>query len=210
MKAKLSTIIILAGFYCTSILTSCNQNNPQPNTNTNTANTAWKFKVTINGVTHRAEGNGHNFNTNYCFESSTYPGQNLLIQAGIIDKTVASYISGDFGGFSITTLTTPPQLGINSLYNCLVSLSWLTDISENIYLYGYSLTLNGPQVSGTAGGSAIGLPINLTSLGSTGVGLFKDPVKGNYSGTIYYRSTVGSNVYDTPISIDLEFEAMRL
>ncbi len=209
MKTKLSTIIILAGLYCSSILTSCNQNNPQPNTNTNTASTAWKFKVTINGVTHRAEGNGHNFNTNYCFESSGFPGQNLLIQAAIIDKTVASYISGDFGGFSITTLTTPPQLGVNSLSNCHVNLSWLTDISEYVYFNGYSLTLNGPQVPGSAGGSGIGLPINFTSLGSTGVGLFTDPVKGNYSGTIYIRSTVGSNVYDTPISIDLEFEAMR-
>jgi hypothetical protein len=33
MKTKLSSIIILAGLYCTSILTSCDQNNPQPNPN---------------------------------------------------------------------------------------------------------------------------------------------------------------------------------
>jgi len=34
MKVKLSTIIILVGIYCSSILTSCTPNNPQPNTNT--------------------------------------------------------------------------------------------------------------------------------------------------------------------------------
>jgi len=207
MKTKLSTIIVLAGLYCTSILTSCNQNNPQPNTNTNTASTAWKFKVTINGVTHRIEGNGNNYNSNFCAEYSTLPVHFLTIGAAILDKTIPSYISGDIGGFRIEV--TSPKLGINSISDCYVVSDWLSDISEDLYLYGYSLTLNGPQVPGSAVGVGMGLPINITSLGSTGVGLFKDPVKGNYSGTIYYRSTVGSNVYDTPISIDLEFEAMR-
>lgn len=207
MKAKLSTIIVLAGLYCTSILTSCNQNNPQPNTNTNTSSTAWKFKVTINGVTHRIEGNGNNYNSNFCAEYSTMPVGVLQMGGSIKDKTIASYISGDIGGFAITI--TNPKLGINSISDCYVASEWLNDISEN-YTLGYSLTLNGSQVPGSGGGSHIMLPINLTSLGITSNGLHSEPVKGNYSGTIYIQSSIfPASGYDTPISIDLEFEAMR-
>jgi hypothetical protein len=140
MKTLLYSFIALS----TLFLASCTPNNPQPNPSPNTTSTSWKFKVSINGVTHRAEGNTLNLNSNFCAASS-----NWAIQGIINDKTAASYISGDHGGFTLNL--TNPSLGINPLSNCKVSCSYLSDVIEHPY-FGYSLTLNGPMVTNSSGG----------------------------------------------------------
>jgi hypothetical protein len=203
MKLRLFSIITLSFICITSILTSCNQNNPQPNTNTNTASPTWKIKFTINGVTHRAEGNSLNENSNFCYALISNP---WIITAKIADKTDASYISGDNG--YIQLMLTNPSQGVNPISNCNIGGSWITDAIDHPY-NGYSLTLNGPMVPNSNGPR---LPINLTSLGSAGNGGYNNsqPVKGNYSGTLYFPSSLSPvSGFDTPVTINLEFEALR-
>jgi hypothetical protein len=180
MKTLLYSFIAIT----TLFLASCTPNNPQPNPNS--TSTSWKFKVSINGVTHKAEGNTLNLNSNFCAASS-----NWTITGIINDKTAASYISGDHGGFTLNL--TNPSLGVNP------------------YL-GYSLTLNGPMVTNSSGALGLNLPINLTSLGLAGNGNYQNsqPVKGNYSGTLYFQSSlVPASGFDTPVTIDIDFVAMR-
>lgn len=188
------------------ILTGCNPNNPQPNTPAST----WKIKATINGVTHRAEGNNWDpllaGSSNSCYALIS---NEWIISARIVDKSAASYISGDNG--TLQFQLTNPSLGVNSLSNCVVYGSWLTDVLD-FSGYGYSLTLNGAMVPNSNGGLGPKLPINLTSLGSAGNGQYANsqPVKGNYTGTIYVQSSLGTaSGFDTPVNLDIEFEAIR-
>jgi len=200
MKTILYSFIALT----TLFLTSCTPNNPQPNPSPNTTTPTWKIVATINGVTHKAEGSSLTVNSNYCYASISTV---WIITAGISDKSASSYISGDNG--TLQFQLTNPSLGINPLSNCAVYGSWFTDIID-FSGSGYSLTLNGPMVPNSIGGLGPKLPINLTSLGSAGNGQFvnSQPVKGNYSGTLYFKSSPTSD-FDIPVTIDIDFEAMR-
>jgi hypothetical protein len=202
MKTKLASLLVLTALF----LASCTPNNPQPNPSPNTTITSWKFTITINGVTHRAESSSFNVNSNYCVASIS---NSWSIHPRIIDKTAASYISGDNGELIITIDN--PSLGVNSISNCMVLGSWITD-AINYSNNGYSLTLNGPMVPNSSGGLGPKIPINLTSLGSAGNGGYNNsqPVKGNYSGTLYFKSSlVPDPGFDTPVTIDINFEAVR-
>ncbi len=198
---KIYSLIILSTLLISSVLTSCNPNNPQPNTS------SWKFKVSINGVSHRAESNTFDINSNYCVATTS---SSWTFHSRIIDKTAASYISGDNGELLITIEN--PSLGINQLSNCVVLGSWFTDVTAVNFFGGYSLTQNGPMVPNSTGGLGPRLPINLTSLGTAGNGQYANsqPVKGNYTGTIYFQSSIFPNTgFDIPVTLDIEFEAIR-
>jgi hypothetical protein len=201
MKTKLFSCIVLSAL----LLASCTPNNPQPNPSPNTTTPTWKIVATINGVTHKAEGSSYILNSNHCI--TQIGGGIWLIDASIIDKSASSYISGDNGGLQFQL--TNASLGINPLSNCTVYGSWFSDVTD-FSGNGYSLTLNGPMVPNSIGGLGPKLPINLTSLGSAGNGQFvnSQPVKGNYSGTLYFKSSPTS-VFDIPVTIDIDFEAMR-
>jgi hypothetical protein len=200
MKTKIFSFILLTALF----ITSCTPNNPQPNPSPNTITPTWKIVATINGVTHKAEGTSYIQNSNHCYALIS---TSWIISAGISDQSAASYISGNNG--TLQFQLSNPSLGINPLSNCVVYGSWFTDAIENPFS-GYSLTLNGPMLPNSSGGLGPNLPINLTSLGSSGNGNFvnSQPVKGNYSGTLYFRSS-STLAYDTPVTIDLDFVALR-
>ena len=63
------------------ILTGCNPNNPQPNT-------PWKFKVTINGVTHRAEGTIVDANSNQANAKTNNPSWMVLLKISSINQLI--------------------------------------------------------------------------------------------------------------------------
>jgi hypothetical protein len=196
------------------LLTGCNPNNPQPNPNTTSVNSNWKFKFTINGTTYKAEGNNTNDYSggdNFCYASGTNGIKEIYMRISSLNST--SYISGGFGA-AIISLDNP-VLGTNPLTSCaLISIPWYNNnlpITSPNY-DGYSLTLNGPMLPNSNVTSlGIRLPINITDLGTPGNNdeiTFGNPIKGNYSGTIYVKS--GGTDYDTPVNIDIDFVALRL
>lgn len=216
MKTILYIFITLTTFYLTSILTSCTPNNPQPNPspNTTSANSNWKFKFSINGITYKAEGNNtndYNGGDNFCYASGINGIKDIYMRINTLNST--SYISGGFGAAVITIDN--PILGTNPLTSCvLISIPWYNSnlpITSPSY-DGYSLTLNGPKLlNSNVTSLGIRLPINITDLGTPGNNdgiTFGNPIKGNFSGTIYVKS--GGTEYDTPVTIDIDFVALRL
>ena len=209
MKTKIFSFILLTAL----LITSCTPNNPQPNPTPNPTNSNWKFKLTINGITTRCEGSSFNVNSNYCLAQSS--AGNFIVTFSLADQTAASYISGSLGTAGIQLQY--PNIGIQmiGMTNSIYSQPWITNfpsLPTGYLMYGYSSTLNGTIVPNSALGN-LSLPINITDLGSPGNNdyiTFGSPLKGNYSGTIYVRSDpIGGGSYDTPVTIDLDFVALR-
>jgi len=212
MKTKIFSFILLTAL----LITSCTPNNPQPTPTPtpNPTNLNWKFKLTINGITTRCEGSSLNFNSNFCFAMAS--GGIFTVTFSLADQTAASYISGSLGTAGIQLQY--PIIGVNpiGLNNLIGSTPWITNfpsLPTGYLMYGYSSTLNGTIVPNSASGN-LSLPINITDLGSPGNNdyiTFGSPLKGNYSGTIYVRSDpFGVGSYDTPVTIDLDFVAVRI
>ena len=206
MKTILYSFIALT----TLFLASCTPNNPQPNPspNTTSANSNWKFKLTINGNTYRAEGSGLNLNSNYCHASGS--AGSYSVSAIINDITASSYICGGLGGF--TMLLQNQVLGVNPIANCSIgSVVWINNNLPTAFGAGYSYSLNGTIVPNSIGASHLRLPLTITDLGSPGNNdyiTFGNPLKGNYTGTVYMKSNPTSG-FDTPVSIVLDFVALR-
>jgi len=207
MKTKIFSFILFTAL----LISSCTPNNPQPNPPPNPTNSNWKFKLTINGNTTHMEGSGFTDveNSNYCITSGSGGGV-FSVGFGINNQTAASYISGVLGEGLF--LLEYPILGVNPITNFYISsVPWITNVSPNI-TSGYSLTINGTMVPNSPGGGYLRLPINITDLGSPGnidYFTFGNPLKGNYSGTIYVKSDLITSGYDTPVTIDLDFVALR-
>jgi hypothetical protein len=205
MKTKIFSFILLTALF----ITSCTPNNPQPNPTPSQTNSNWKFKLTINGITTRCEGSSYNINSNYCTLMGT--GGSYLGTFSLNDLTAASYISGALGSASFQLQY--PTLGVNPITNFIIALNpWPNNIPSSFMFAGYSLALNGTMVPNSIGGSHLRLPINITDLGSPGNNdyiTFGNPLKGNYSGTIYVKSDPLTSGYDTPVTIDLDFVALR-
>ena len=206
MKTKIFSFILLTAL----LISSCTPNNLQPNPTPNPTNSNWKFKLTINGITTRCEGSSYNDNSNYCITNGPVGGVFGVLFV-INDQTASSYISGVLGGASM--YLEYPVLGVNPISNFYIaSVPWITNVSPNI-TSGYSLTLNGTMVPNSPGGGYLRLPINITDFGTPGnidYLAFGNPLKGNYSGTIYVKSDLITSGYDTPVTIDLDFVALRL
>ena len=207
MKTKIFSFILLTSL----LITSCTPENPQPTPPPNPTNSNWKFKLTINGNTTHAEGSGYNQSSNYCFASSSGGLFNGVF--AINDQTAASYISGVLGS-GIFRLEYP-ILGVNPITNFYIgSVPWIYNfLPTESGMFGYSLTLNGPQVPNSEDVMGLPLPINITDFGTPGnldYITFGSPLKGNYSGTIYVKSDwLANSGYDTPVTIDLDFVALR-
>lgn len=203
MKTKIFSFILLT----TLFLAGCTPNNPQPNPTPSQTNSNWKFKLTINGITTRCEGSSYNFNSNYCIMIGA--GGSYLGTFSLSDLTASSYISGVLGSASFQLQY--PVLGVNPITNFIIAANWPNNSISSGYV-GYSLTLNGTMVPNSAGASHLRLPINITDLGSPGNNdyiTFGNPLKGNYSGTIYVKSDPFTSGYDTPVTIDLDFVVLR-
>lgn len=184
------------------ILSGCNPNNPQPNT----PNTPWKFKVTINGVTHQAEGTIVDGNSNYAGANTTNPS--WMVALKISDPTHSSYISGPNGDMLIQIPS--PSMGVNN--QCSIGSSWLFDVPDAYWGGGYSLTSGGAVVPNSDYALGVNLPITISDLGSS-ITANSLPLKGSYSGTFYVPSI--QNVqqfnfeYTVPVNIEISFEAVR-
>ena len=184
-----------------------------PNGNSSQNNDYWKFRITIDGITHEAEGYGLYWNTgtiNNAAYATTSISWGILCQ--ITDPSLSSYVSGNNGQLSITINN--PSIGttMSSTYS-----TWFADAVElsagAAYGYfGYSLTQGGvmePGSDGCVGG--VNLPITITDLGTAGGGLWSGgtSLKGSYSGIIYLNALGTIDDYSIPMDIDIEFEVLR-
>jgi hypothetical protein len=185
----------------------CNPNNPTPNPTASTS--SWKFTVKINGVIYKAEGPSLDIAnlTNYAFVNTNNPL--WIMELAIQDPTNSTHISGANG--LLTMGLSNPSLGINNLST--IDCSWLQNVPNAAWGYGYSLTSGGALVPNTNYSSDVVLPINITDLGTSNGGN-STPLKGNYSGTIYVPNiqdvALNSNpTFNIPVNIEISFEAAR-
>ena len=167
-------------------------------------NLYWMFEVTINGVTHKAEGYGSQGSGARC-----YFGDETYFSLNISDTSSSSYISGDIGDNNLTIVNM--ALGVNPI--CYFNSDWfrsaLLDSEANIE-NGYSFTYGGPQdIDGLLIPT---LPITITDLGWSGgsANIEGQTCKGEYSGVIYLPWDSEVLQYIIPIEIDIKFEAIRI
>ena len=182
-------------------------------------NDYWRFKFTIDGVTHEAEGYGL-FDSNSNLQNAAFsvggspnssPNGTWLITFQITNPSSSSYISGSNGDAQI-------QLGNPStgVVMCNTYGSWFqdaSDVSGGTTAFGYSLTQGGSMEDGSYDGIGSVLPITFTDLGSpTGNDSWEGgtSIKGAYSGIIYLPPVSNTMLgYTIPMDIDIEFEALR-
>ena len=184
--------------------------NPEENNGGGQSNDFWMFELTINGETYKAEGYGYNSalsSTNFSICN------NWDIGIGIMDPTSDTYISGNNG--SIIIDISNPSLGI---VLCDVYGGWFDEAvsaSNARFFQGYSLSQGGTMEPDSQGDIGVNLPITFTDLGTAGNGQFVGgtSIKGSYSGTIYlpsYNADPFSPEYSIPMTIDIQFEALRI
>ena len=183
-----------------------------PNGNSSQNNDNWKFKITIDGITHEAEGYGI-FNSSSQINNAAYVSTasiiwNILCQT--TDPSSSSYISGTNGSASIQISN--PSIG--TTMSCIFG-TWFTDAAElsggTYGILGYSLTQGGVMEPGSDGCLGVNLPITITDLGTAGNGIWSGgtSLKGSYSGIIYLNAIGTIDDYSIPMDIDIEFEALR-
>ena len=183
-----------------------------PNGNSSQNNDNWKFKITIDGITHEAEGYGI-FNSSSQINNAAYVSSVSVIwtiYCQITDPSSSSFISGNNGSASIQINN--PSIGTTM---CCFSGTWFADAAElsgaSPAFFGYSLTQGGVMEPGSDGCLGVNLPITITDLGTAGnsVWVGGTSLKGSYSGTIYLNALGTMNDYSIPMDIDIEFEALR-
>ena len=187
------------------------------------------ISITVDGVTHKAEGNipsdpssQMGMYGNHCLKYV-----NNTVIGGLADKSEASYVSGEVFSLNINF----PNLSVGNSVGILSGMH----ISSSGSLYGSNLSnLNFPngiilthglsQTIDTLSHSALlgtaEMNFNITDLGTIGsVGTdpnnyyaFGDPLRGSFSGTMYGTdgTLIGTRrLYNIPVQIEIEFIAAR-
>ena len=207
-------LILLVAFV--SILFSCSNggNASSSNNNSSSGNVDYYFKIKINGVEHKVQGNTSGFagyNPNLCQASvSSTTGLGFWID----DITYPNYVSGQNLRLSV------------SIPNCHVGQNQATVIFlsspvfdaftpsassafvENSGLYCAQPTNNCsyPLISNYSSK----ITINITDMGTTGAQGYGNTFKGNYNGTIYFGTySNGVHNMNIPMQFSMEFEAYR-
>jgi len=206
----MKNILLLCLLFCLTILGCDKEKSGTPKS----GNDYYMFSITIDGVTHKVEGNYGNLPptaTNYCYASLTPSG--ALISAGLADKGAASYISGEV--FSLGLNFSNLSLGINECSSLIgpnnfqwpeTYCSWVENNFIGNLQIGDNFSLDNLIVTnlGSAG------TLNYTNINNQYN--WGDPVIGSFSGTVYGCSTnsFGTPVYDVPVQLEIEFVAPRL
>jgi hypothetical protein len=217
-KIILLLTIITFSYSCNSDDSNSNNDNPS------NGNVDYYFKIKINGVEHKVQGNTSSFlngdNPNFCYATI---GTTTQLVFRIADITWPNYISGQtlFMQVSIPNC----QVGLNQ-----ADLSYITSpvwddfvqnssapsvmFVENSGLYYITNDYcQGPLLSQFIGK----ITINITDMGTpSGPQGYGNTFKGSYNGPIYYgTSSVNSgcgqiNNMNIPMQFSMEFEAYRI
>jgi hypothetical protein len=210
-KLVLLLTIITLSYSCSSDSNS-NSNNPS------NGNVNYYFKIKINGVEHKVQGNtSDDNNQNGC---SASVGSTTVLGFSINDITSPNYISGQY--LSIGVTITNCHVGLNQA-NIYISspvkdafyqpLAPTSDIVENSGLYCLTVSsLPYPLFSTYANK----ITINITDMGTpNGPQGFGNTFKGSYNGPIYFGNMTlmnNLNVFNMniPMQFSMEFEAYRV
>ena len=212
---------ILCFFLILPLLFGCNKDNDDV---TILSSYPWSFEVTLNGVTHKAQGSiDPQFptlgNSAYCSTSSG--GWVVFLQTS--DPSSSSYVSGDLGDLILSFEN--PSVGICEvdLFLGAYSSSWFSNAVSSIFPNQQIITL----YSTTYGYEFTGqedpdnffkVPFMITDLGSPANGTYGsssfipgESFKANYNGTLYLADPdAGSLICTAPLEVDIQFEASRL
>ena len=203
----------------TTILFSCSSDSNSNSNNPSNGNVNYYFKIKINGVEHKVQGNTiDGINQNYCYAAVSTTTQ---LGFSISDITSPNYISGQY--LSIAVTITNCHVGLNqasisiyspvkdAFYQPLQTYSF-SDIVENSGLYcGTVSYLPYPLFSNHNNKITINITDMGTAQGSQGFG---NTFKGNYNGPIYFGNITqidNLTVFDMniPMQFSMEFEAYR-
>ena len=217
------------------VVVSCKKDDDLDSTPPNPSSYSdFMFSITIDGVQHKIEGSygDHNMiypaqvNTNYCFFSipdSTTISTPSSLSARLENKTSSTYISGEefWIGLVFHTISQGICQGMispvaienlfPSLANNTISQSFsqindtIFDVSESDWYLDFNIT-------------DLGTNTLMGSTNSNYIYNFGNPVRGNYSGTIYATngnvvSSPGGDsgfIYDIPFQVEIEFIAARI
>lgn len=218
-----------------SLLFSCSNSGSNNIENSTTGNINYYFKIKINGVEHKVQGNTSGFaignnnaydhNINDC---RAQIGTTSQLAFRISDITKSNYVSGQ----NLIVLITIPNchVGLNQatvnisspVFDAFKSniLPYCSDIFvENSGLYSpysnqsNSYTLYSNKI--TINVTDMGTPIQYNTSNSSYFYNYGNTFKGTYNGTVYFTNdsvelNTQSVSFDIPMQFSMEFEAYRI
>jgi hypothetical protein len=217
-KLILLLTIITLSFSCSS------DSNPNSNNPTN-GNVNYYFKIKINGVEHKVQGNTSGFypgfNPNLC-QASVYSTTNLAFF--INDITNPNYV----GGQNLQLQVSIPNchVGLNEASMFFLTSPVLSNFLSNSGNVGSSYVENSGFYCASNWGNICQYPlyssyqykitINITDMGTpNGPQGFGNTFKGSYNGPIYFgtssNTSTAGQIYNMniPMQFSMEFEAYR-
>jgi uncharacterized protein YxeA len=211
-KIILLLTVITLSFSCSSDSNS-NSNNPS------NGNVNYYFKIKINGVEHKVQGNTSSslagYNPNLCYASV---GSTTILAFWIDDITYPNYVSGQ--NLQLQILIPNCHVGLNQASLTILS----SPVWENFF-QNSGTNSNFVETSGlycqSGSGSICPYPsfgtyqniitIDITDMGTpNGPQGYGNTFKGSYNGPIYFGN-FSNNVYNMniPMQFSMEFEAYR-
>ena len=216
-------IILLLTF--TLLLVSCssddnNSSGSNGNGNTTNGNVNYDFKININGVEHKVQGNTSGFGTGV---SGNYYGLNPNSCEAIISNTTQLT-------FKIADITKPNFVSGQTLYliisipNCQVGQNQaeFSLFESPVYdTFCSNLTYGSNGFEQNSGIYSVSnnnkITINITDMGTSSIFSgqsfnYGNTLKGNFTGPVYLASTLsgGLSNYNIPMQLNMSFSAYRI
>ena len=183
----------------------------------------YEFTIKLNGVSHRIQGNTSmsvpiaGIGSNSCY-SSSMPSMGKSLQLELNDPSASNYVSGQ----NISFLLSFENLLLGNSLATVASVnyganSYLSSFIDGLGAYN---NYNVFRISSapTTDTNPVPLMFDILDLGTPTVQnpnfttlsdmyIWGEALKGNFSGTVYARSTIGN--YDIPFQLEISFEVIR-
>lgn len=219
----MKTIILLLTF--TILLFSCSKddNSGGSNTNSNTTNgnVNYYFKININGVEHKVQGNTSSIGSNEC---SAFIGTTSVLFFKIADITNTDYVSGQ--NLWMGVLIENCRVGLNQAKVIFYTSYVLDDFSSSLGEYNIAGFVENSGFycagfyeckSSEYTSNSHKITINITDMGtppgtSQNFYGYGKTFKGSYSGPVYFTKEFNTREYfnmNIPMQFSMEFEAYR-
>ena len=212
-KLILLLTIITLSFSCSSDSNSSSNNQSNGNVN-------YYFKIKINGVEHKVQGNTSSFsagyNPNLCYASVS---STTLLAFFINDITYPNYFSGQ--NLQLQVLIPNCQVGLNQATINILSSPVFSNFLSNSGTTSSYVETSGLYCQFSSGNicpyPSFGtyqnkITINITDMGTpNGPQGYGNTFKGSYNGPIYFGD-FSDNIYNMniPMQFSMEFEAYRV
>ena len=212
---RINSLYILMSIFC---LLSCNSDDTV--ISNNQVGFDYFFEIEFCGEVHRIEGNSNDINsTLWGLGNVSFGTPQGLIQLRLNDTGSPLYISGSPVDIVINTEL---KIGITDALLGVVQTNFVSECASSNNLSGLIQFYEGEPILTTDvdfNPNRINkIPLQITDTGSapTAVSCFPQPacfgapIKGEYEGTLYYRSESNPNSYDVELPIRIDFAAIRI